>query len=336
MKNEGISRALTDTPVRSRPVLRQGSTGEWVSQLQRELTQLTYYNGPIDGNFGASTLAAVRAFQQNNRLTVDGVVGVLTWSALIYLYSPLAICGGGDSASSTYTVVAGDTLFALANRFNITVDELMRYNNLTSSALRLGQVLRIPGTTGNTNPGGTTPPPPVSRPTLRQGDRGEAVSELQRLLTDLGYNTGGITGIFGPLTNTAVRNFQRDRGLSVDGIVGPMTWGALLSSTTPPPGENTTYTVVAGDTLFSIARRFNTTVDEIVRINNLTSMVLSVGQQLLIPGGTGAGTQTYTVVSGDTLFSIARRFNTTVNEIMSMNNMTTNVIRVGQKLLVPA
>jgi len=334
-EKEKFIRVLADTPVRSRPVLRQGSTGEWVSQLQRYLTQLTYYNGAIDGNFGATTNTAVRAFQQNNRLLVDGIVGINTWSALIYLYSPLPICGGESIGVASHTVVAGETLFSLAGRFNTSVDELMRYNNLTSANLRLGQILRIPGTSGSSNPGITIPP--ANRPTLRQGDRGDAVTELQSLLISLGYNTGGTTGIFGPLTNTAVRNFQRDQNLNVDGIVGPITWGALINVSTPPvtpPTENTTYTVVSGDTLWGIAKRFNTTVDAITRINNLTGAILNVGQQLLIPNSESP--IIYTVVSGDTLFSIARRFNTTANEIMSLNNMTTNVLRVGQQILIPA
>jgi len=91
---EPSDRALSDTPVGQRPTLRQGDTGVWVEELQRELTQLTFYNGPIDGNFGTSTANAVRAFQTANNLTADGVVGRNTWSALIFLYAPLAICPG--------------------------------------------------------------------------------------------------------------------------------------------------------------------------------------------------------------------------------------------------
>lgn len=85
---------LSDTPVGQRPTLRQGDTGPWGAELQRELTQLKFYNGAIDGNFGAGTNTAVRAFQANNKLTVDGIVGRATWSALIFLYAPLASCPG--------------------------------------------------------------------------------------------------------------------------------------------------------------------------------------------------------------------------------------------------
>ena len=173
----------------------------------------------------------------------------------------------------TYTVVGGDSLWSIAQRFNTTVEEIMRLNNLTSTNLSIGQQLQIPA------PGGL---PEITKPTLRLGDRGGAVLELQQLLVDKGFSPGAIDGIFGQGTLSAVRAFQTSRGLTPDGIVGQTTWNALLGGTVTPP-QNITYTVVRGDTLFSIANRFNTTVSAIMALNNLTSTNLSIGQQLLIP-----------------------------------------------------
>ena len=68
----------------------------------------------------------------------------------------------------------------------------------------------------------------VTMPTLRKGDRGEAVKELQRLLNKYGYLLQ-VDGIWGPQTDSAVRGFQYRAGLVVDGIVGPKTWGKLMS-----------------------------------------------------------------------------------------------------------
>ncbi|MDD4706199.1 MAG: LysM peptidoglycan-binding domain-containing protein, partial [Bacilli bacterium] len=98
------------------------------------------------------------------------------------------------------------------------------------------------------------------------------------------------------------------------------------------------YTVKVGDTLYSIARMFNTTVEAIKSINNLTSNILSIGQKLIIPGlkqGTIEGGETYTVKAGDTLYSIARTFNTTVEAIKSINNLTSNILSIGQRLIIP-
>ena len=72
--------------------------------------------------------------------------------------------------------------------------------------------------------------------TLDRGDRGAAVSVLQGRLQDLGYSPGPVDGIFGPRTEAAVKAFQRDRGIAVDGIAGPQTWGQINGS--PPPTAN--------------------------------------------------------------------------------------------------
>ncbi len=128
-----------------KPTLRLGSTGPYVTELQRVLTKLLYYTGPISGNFDTDTENAVKRFQANNRLTVDGVVGRDTWSALSSLYSPLAICEEEPGQDYfLYTVVSGDTLWQIARRFGTTVSAIKSLNGLTSDALSIGQVLRIP------------------------------------------------------------------------------------------------------------------------------------------------------------------------------------------------
>ena len=73
----------------------------------------------------------------------------------------------------------------------------------------------------------------LSYPTIRRGDRGEKVRIMQGLLKELGYDIGsaGVDGDFGSATETALKKFQRANGLSVDGVCGPKTWAALLSTT---------------------------------------------------------------------------------------------------------
>ncbi|WP_224241963.1 C40 family peptidase [Hyalangium gracile] len=77
-----------------------------------------------------------------------------------------------------------------------------------------------------------------SNPTLREGSRGPAVRDLQNLLKSKGFNPGGVDGVFGPKTKAAVLSFQRAQGISVDGIVGPQTWGKLKGAggSKPPSG----------------------------------------------------------------------------------------------------
>lgn len=97
-----------------------------------------------------------------------------------------------------------------------------------------------------------------------------------------------------------------------------------------------TYTVQSGDTLYSIAKKYNTTVDEIKNLNNLLSNTLSIGQKLKIPT-TSTPTEyiEYTVKRGDNLYSIAKRYGITQSELMDYNNLTSNLLSVGQKLRIP-
>ena len=100
--------------------------------------------------------------------------------------------------------------------------------------------------------------------------------------------------------------------------------------------ENTgeTYTVVKGDNLYQIALKFDTTVDALKTLNGLNNNVLSIGQVLKIPSSDN-NEIIYTVVAGDNLYQIARRFGTTVTAIMNRNNLATNVLSIGQKLIIP-
>lgn len=95
-----------------------------------------------------------------------------------------------------------------------------------------------------------------------------------------------------------------------------------------------TYTVKVGDSLYQIAQRYGTTVDELKRLNNLTSNTLSIGQQLIIPS-TSPSVNYYTVQRGDSLYSIAKKFGTTVDKLKAANNMSSNLISIGQELVIP-
>lgn len=104
-----------------------------------------------------------------------------------------------------------------------------------------------------------------------------------------------------------------------------------IPKTTVPPDE-TIYTVVSGDSLYGIASRYNITVDELKRYNNLESDLLFIGQKLKIPPKSGT---TYTVVSGDNLIKIANMYGVNAEDIKKANNLTSDLIFVGQELLIP-
>jgi LysM repeat protein len=98
------------------------------------------------------------------------------------------------------------------------------------------------------------------------------------------------------------------------------------------------HTVQRGETLFSIARRYGTTVETLMRINSLSHPNLEVGQVLRLPAPAAQSqppTATYSVQPGDTLFSIARRFGVTVEALQGENSLTSAALSVGQVLKVP-
>lgn len=120
-------------------VMQTGSTGEQVSQLQRNLRNLGYYNySNITGYYGSVTKYAVMKFQQANNLYVDGIAGSATQSRI------------GDALRTVYTVQPGDSLWIISQKYGTTVDRLKALNNLTVDGVYTGQVLKISGTASTT------------------------------------------------------------------------------------------------------------------------------------------------------------------------------------------
>ena len=99
------------------------------------------------------------------------------------------------------------------------------------------------------------------------------------------------------------------------------------------PNQYFIYTVQKGDSLYSIAKKFNTTISEIERLNNLDSNNLAIGEELKIPSNYSEGVS-YKVQSGESLYSIAKKFNTTVDEIKRKNGLTSNMLSIGQELII--
>lgn len=132
--------------------------------------------------------------------------------------------------------------------------------------------------------------------TLRRGARGTEVRELQRLLQEWGYNPGPIDGIFGARTEQAILQFQRNHGLTSDGIVGPITWQVLQSQ---QPGYQM-YTIQAGDTSYKIALRFQISLSSLLAMNpGVDPNRLNIGQRIRVPSpGPGAEPGLTRIVSG--------------------------------------
>ncbi|WP_078433814.1 LysM peptidoglycan-binding domain-containing protein [Metabacillus halosaccharovorans] len=227
-----------------------------------------------------------------------------------------------QDGSVYYQVLSGDTLWNLSKKFNTTIDHIKRANHLTSDILRLNQQLIIP----------------KAFHTVETGDY------LTVLAKEYGTTVHAIKTANG-LTSDSTRLGQ----ILTIPIVMNAQGSNSVSSQSPPVATNknqpTTYTVVPGDTLSHIGKRYGTTVEALRSTNQLTSDLLRVGQTITIPKSgvstpkpdnktPGPETSRYTVVSGDNLSTIAKRFGTTVDVLRRTNNLTTDLLRIGQILTI--
>ena len=226
--------------------------------------------------------------------------------------------------NQTYTVKAGDTLYGISNQFGVSVTELADLNNVTASTIKVGQVLTIPNKSG-VNPNN------MFMYTVKSGDT------LYSIARKYGTTINAIINL----------NNLKNNNLSIGQVLRiPETYTKEEEMTIP---NYTNYIVKSGDTLYSIARKNNVSVDTIIKDNALTTNNLKIGQNLKIrtpmieettieecygTDYTPNATTTYTVKRGDNLYSIARKFNTTVDKIKKNNNLTSNLLSIGQKLII--
>ena len=203
-----------------------------------------------------------------------------------------------------YTITDGDSLYSIANKYNIMVSELIDYNGLPTTVLTVGETIKIPKKSVNQK---------ENVYVVKPGDT------LYRIA-----NTYGVS-----VNDLITANNLTSNILSIN--------QELIIPIKPVTEEDyVVYKVEPSDTLYSIARRFNTKVDSIKAYNNLTSNLLNIGQILQIPiENTEFVYQTYTIEPGDTLYSIARKYNTTIAEIMALNNDLSTVLQVGQVIKIP-
>lgn len=228
--------------------------------------------------------------------------------------------------NNTYVVQKGDTLYGISRQFNTSVQKLRELNNLSDDNIVPLQVLIVAKNDENN-------PSECVIYTVVKGDNLYSIAKK--------YDT----------TVDAIKRYNNltSNNLSIGQRIRIPCYMDDSDNTTMPDYVN--YTVQAGDSLYSIANKFGTTVDKIKKDNNLKTDVLSIGQVLIVDDNKGVSSVeecygedfvvpgdyiTYTVKSGDNLYSIARKYNTSVLEIKSLNNLSTNSLSIGQVLKIPS
>ena len=204
-----------------------------------------------------------------------------------------------NTGDNVYVVKSGDTLYSIAKSNNTTINDIKRLNNLDTNILKIGQILILP------NP--TTDDLNDTYYIVKSGDTLYSIANKNNVSLD---DLKSINN----LTSNILSIGQK----------------LLIPSETL---DNNYHIVESGDTLYAIAKKYNKTVDEIKKANNLVSNILSIGQKLIIPISNDIE-EFYNVKSGDTLYSIARMFNLTVDELKRLNNLNNNLLSIGQILKI--
>ena len=240
---------------------------------------------------------------------------------LITVGQELVIPGVAPSnqTNTTYIVQKGDTLYKIANANNTTVDEIANLNDLDTNDIYIGQMLVLPNNnpdnliTGDDNleyvvQNGDT----LYNIALRYNTTPEAIIDKNNLISSTLY-IGQVLQIPSDVEST---------GNDSDVI------------------EDNTYIVQSGDTLYSISIKYNVSVDDLKNYNNLTSNTLSIGQVIKIPNDNnkvidGNNSSIYIVEKGDNLWNIARKYNVSLQDLRLINNLTSDLLSVGQMLIIP-
>lgn len=236
---------------------------------------------------------------------------------LIFTYNLL-----GEFMNNNYIVKKGDTLWGISNQFGVSVTELSELNGVNAATLKIGQVLKIPTNSG-------TNPDNMFMYTVKKGDTlwsiarvyGTSVEEIKKL------------------------NYFTDNDLYIGQVIRIPEIYTKEEDMYVPQFIN--YTVKKGDTLYSIAKKYNLSVDTLISDNALKTNTLSIGKNLKIRTNNvevieecfgeeyiPENSKTYIVKKGDSLYSIAKAYNTTVEGLKKKNNLTTNNLSIGQVLKI--
>ena len=226
---------------------------------------------------------------------VEGVVEAIA-EYIGYPYTPPE----NNETKDYYTVEKGDTLYSISRKFNIPIDEIKKINNLISNTLSIGQKLYFTETNKN----------------IYIVEKGDTLYSISRKF------------------NISVTELKKLNNLINNDIY--IGQELIIVEKQEVPITNTDYdiyTVVKGDSLWAIANRYDIRVNDLIELNNLNNLTLSIGQKLLVRK-IAKEDNTYIVEKGDTLWSVSRKNNITVQELKDLNNLTNNTISIGQVLKI--
>ena len=212
--------------------LEKGSTGSDVKDLQTKLKKLGYYDAYVDGDYGDTTVAAVKAFQKKYNLTADGIAGKETLKKLDSAYK------NADSDKDVDSLRMGDSGSAVKD-LQTKLKKLGYYDGTVDSTFGSGTYAAVKAFQKkyNLTADGVAGSETLKKldnayknadsdkddDSLRKGATGSAVKDLQTKLKKLGFYNAYVDGSYGDTTVAAVKAFQKKYNLTADGVAGSET-----------------------------------------------------------------------------------------------------------------
>ena len=264
-----------------------------------------------------------------------------------------SVLTGPAAAAASSSVAALQVALRAHGQYGAAVDGVD--GPLTQSALTSFQRGKGIRATGNVGPAtrcalGALGKPLLGQRQLSVGAVGWDVSSLEFDLVLFGLKRSAVDGRFTKQTAMALRRFQKARGIPADGVAGPLTYRALTRakrSVRPTvrraltPSAAATHVVAAGESFFSIARRYGTSPLRLAKASGLSlSSVIVPGQRLRLPAGTHSAVEpdapTHVVTAGESFFSIAQRYGVSPLLLAKASRLSlSSVIVPGQRLTLP-
>ena len=258
--------------------------------------------------------------------------------------APVPVMGPAAS-DTTYTVQSGDFPATIAQKQGVALNDLLAWNNLTKdSMIRVGQKLIIKGgaTSGSTEIAKVAPAPiaeaaPLTREHVVR--KGEFPAKIAK---DYGVSVDDLLA-WNNLDKSSTLRIGQKLAIKGGSTTVPAAPGTTVKTTSSQPAPAKTHKVGSGESAWSIAQRYDVSVDDLLSWNNLTkSSTLRVGQMLVVQGAKGSGgsssapaISTHEVKRGDNPTSIAHKYNMGVKDLFTLNGWSkTPVLQLGQKVKV--
>ncbi|HBM6576465.1 TPA: LysM peptidoglycan-binding domain-containing protein [Enterococcus faecium] len=318
---------------------------------------LTQYDTPASGNAGGGATTG-----GNNTGSAGSTGGS----------SNSGNTNSGSATSTTYTVQSGDSVWGISNKFGITMDQLIQWNNIQNNFIYPGQKLTIKGSQENgssTNNSGNNTNSSGNAGTSNGGQTTGAKYTVQsgdsvwKISNDHGITMAQLIE-WNNIKNNFVYPGQQlivsNGGSSNAGSnTGNTSGSSSSSSSSSNTASGTKYTVKAGDSVWSVSNKYGITMAQLIQWNNIQNNFIYPGQQLTVSnsgstnstsGNTGSSTNTnnsssvntgssssqgtYTVKAGESVWSVANKNGITMDQLIEWNNIKNNFIYPGQQLIV--